>query len=1470
MNDKRANKLLVAFLACVLASQPSIAYAYMNNVQEASNEVTKSGVSISFDQPYAAIGKPLTVYVEGADSTTCTYVWKVEEKIIGVTENSYTPKQSDIEKLLSVTVKTPDGKEISKDILVSELPVVYINIENGQEVVDKEKYLNAEMHIQGNEIWTVDEGAAFDGAIEIKGRGNTTWNEPKKPYKLKLGEKTNLFGMGKSKHWVLLANYTDQSLLRNTLAYDLSGDMGMPHMQTVWVDVVMNGKKIGNYQFCEQIRIDSERVDIFNWEDASADCAKAIAKKEGLDKDVRDAMEEAMNTDMSWITSGTFKYQGKAYNVAKYYKVPDINGGYLMELDEYFDEVSKFKTNSGQPLMFNTPEFVNTNPDMVKYVKDYVQAFEDAVANQESYTSYYDGKDQHYTDLFDMDSLVDFWLIQELFFNEDAMKKSTYLYKGIDDTFHMGPMWDMDWSASGQGDTWRYDQWQTNHFNINAQSRQWYKDLIKDPYFIMKAQERYWEVHDLLTDIVKPDGKIDTYQSYLNASAIENCNRWYNGKNTFEGSVKTLKTWMTNRINWLDQQFMSKSSILDSFKISQNTSLSVSLKDNEGNDLPQDDAGNQVASDALVPYGSDVNVMFKDNHADAMRVYVNGKVLVDEAFDREANVTIPYAEIDAQKGNSIVEVCLYQYGRKTSSRILRLGKLEAQPVSLEVTLPSKVTYELNEEFDATGMLIQARLNDDSLIDVNVEDTVIKGFDSTTPGEKTINITWKDLEASFTINVLEAHAESLVIDNIKDTYIQGESFDFSKLKVSAHMSDQSIQDVSAQVTVENFDSTQAGTNTITITYGGVSIQKDLQILKVANKEALQEAVTKGDAFILSDIYKKSDASDQSSLNVLLSIARVWLQTPTTDQALVDVATNQLLDKMQEMTDKVAVKDKKEALFILLESCKTFVKDHYSQASWNVLANARTTADDVYKNSSDISQISTAYDVLEASIHNLVNIETLRASISSAQELKEADYTAESFAVLVQAIETGQALYADGTKEAVDRAIEEIKAAVKQLVPVTESEAVEKAILNSAVQKAMIIYDTGLDNIAKAVVDRFNMSLETAVNVLANAESTPDTMMEAWLDLANAMQYLDFHADKTQLKALLVEADEINKNLNAYKEDGKQAFKDALANAKDIISSDTALDKSIHKAHDRLATAISKLIPVNDFDTTILKYFIQQADEAMADAEYYQQNAAWGIFVKAYQKAKDVYALPSSQLDIDEAAMALASAYEDIRLIPDENHLQELALLKYLINETKGAVDEADYYEKDVAWTTFLNAYDKANLLYGHANSRKAIRNAATVLADAYEDIRFIANEDRLNELHDFINRMNAMDASVFSAEDFAMITNAKEYAQSLYARNKFTAEEFSMFKEKQTVADEITKDVVVPSPEEPQDPSIPNEPVQSPSENGKPSISIPDTKSVVKKEGIAKTGDMTNTVTSMFAMMVSGASFLFLRKKRKNK
>lgn len=101
------------------------------------------------------------------------------------------------------------------------------------------------------------------GTLEMRGRGNWTWNQNKKPYQIKLEKSADLLGMGKAKTWLLLANVMDASLLRDQLFYDLATDMGLAYSPDIEpVDVFLNGEYIGQYSLCEKVEVGKSRVNI--------------------------------------------------------------------------------------------------------------------------------------------------------------------------------------------------------------------------------------------------------------------------------------------------------------------------------------------------------------------------------------------------------------------------------------------------------------------------------------------------------------------------------------------------------------------------------------------------------------------------------------------------------------------------------------------------------------------------------------------------------------------------------------------------------------------------------------------------------------------------------------------------------------------------------------------------------------------------------------------------------------------------------------------------------------------------------------------------------------------------------------------------------------------------------------------------------------------------------------------------------
>ena len=105
-----------------------------------------------------------------------------------------------------------------------------------------------------------------DAPGQVKVRGNSTSNAPKKPYTIKFSNKQNLFGMGKAKKWVLLANCFDPTLLRNAMALQVASKLNLDYVSDFqFVDVYMDGVFKGNYLLTEQIETGKNRIDI-DWD----------------------------------------------------------------------------------------------------------------------------------------------------------------------------------------------------------------------------------------------------------------------------------------------------------------------------------------------------------------------------------------------------------------------------------------------------------------------------------------------------------------------------------------------------------------------------------------------------------------------------------------------------------------------------------------------------------------------------------------------------------------------------------------------------------------------------------------------------------------------------------------------------------------------------------------------------------------------------------------------------------------------------------------------------------------------------------------------------------------------------------------------------------------------------------------------------------------------------------------------------
>lgn len=426
---------------------------------------------------------------------------------------------------------TCDGENF-KVVIINESTVASIFIETESGNLDA-VHADKSYKEKGNITIVNADGlsAEYDGVLEyIKGRGNSTWNMEKKPYNIKLDKKADLFDMGKSKKWSLIANHTDDSLVRNVAAFYAAKEAGLPYTPLfVPCDVYINSEYMGAYLLTTRVEADESRVDIDNLDDVNEEICM---DKYGEDFDM-DTLEKG----------GIYgRWAGLLQGTQKWVKVPEKNseaptGGYILEMElanRYADEICGFVTSRSQPFIMKSPEYASES--QIKYISDYYQRFEDAVHSE-------DGKNdrgEHYTDLCDMTSLAKFYAINEWTSNQDCGLTSTYFYKPAGEKLYAGPAWDFD-ICFANNDSGRFGCDYTNPKEFTVCFGRQYRNTFFGKYDVhevphifnvlclkndfVKEVKNVWD-SEVKAAVDKTNVMLSTYAEANMGSAVMNAIRW--------------------------------------------------------------------------------------------------------------------------------------------------------------------------------------------------------------------------------------------------------------------------------------------------------------------------------------------------------------------------------------------------------------------------------------------------------------------------------------------------------------------------------------------------------------------------------------------------------------------------------------------------------------------------------------------------------------------------------------------------------------------------------------------------------------------------------------------------------------------------------------------------------------------------------------------------------------------------------
>lgn len=428
---------------------------------------------------------------------------------------------------------SPDG---ASDLVVEEvdyiyksssnsLPLISINT-NGNSIVDDPKVSADLQIIQGDSLVE-----AYQIGIEIRGSssqmfdkksyGFETWDVDKNDLDVSFG------GFPEEEDWILYGPYSDKSLIRNVLIYELSNAVGQYATRTAFYELEINESFRGTYVLMEKIKRDKNRV--------------AISKN----------------------------------------KEENISGGYILKIDkptsdgEWYDDSFSFSSkympngNLGQNknayFIYEYPDADDVDDDQKEYIQNYIHDFENALAEEEL-----SSEENGYKKYIDLDSFIDFFILNEVSKNPDGFRLSTYMYKNKDEKLKMGPIWDFNIAfgnvnycdgASPLGWTYLFNEVCPNDTWLVPF---WWNRFMEDPIFVEALKDRWnnlrsssFNTSEILQRIMLLEEKLKSSNAVKN-----NFSKWsilgeYVWPNDFIGDsykdeMNYLKDWIVKRMEWID------------------------------------------------------------------------------------------------------------------------------------------------------------------------------------------------------------------------------------------------------------------------------------------------------------------------------------------------------------------------------------------------------------------------------------------------------------------------------------------------------------------------------------------------------------------------------------------------------------------------------------------------------------------------------------------------------------------------------------------------------------------------------------------------------------------------------------------------------------------------------------------------------------------------------------------------------
>ena len=390
-----------------------------------------------------------------------------------------------------VTLTLEGGRTETVCLRQSSLPSLRLTL-NGTTL--DQIHQDKDVKYPGNDLVLTDGDDVLTGAVEIKGRGNSTWREyAKKPYQIKFSKKTSVLGMPAAKKWILLANASDDSMIRTRLVYDAAEQMGFPFVtEYQYVDLWIDGQYLGVYLLGEKAEIGKGRLNL---------------------QDPAGAMFE-------------------------------LDNGFATDEDHYFFEG---RLNS----YFALKEIVEEDDEHIQQAMTNFQTAMTRLTTALTSQGWENLSLSQLNEMIDVDSLARYYLMNEYVLNGESFFTSFFWYQdGASDVLHVGPLWDFDTCMGNKNE-------KVTDYNASSTSVLM-KKMLNIPAFYQRVQELYTRYKPVLTgmagqvDGLRDEIGVSADLNYLRWSTLGAANPKPGGTPfapTYDEALSRVRTWLAGRAN---------------------------------------------------------------------------------------------------------------------------------------------------------------------------------------------------------------------------------------------------------------------------------------------------------------------------------------------------------------------------------------------------------------------------------------------------------------------------------------------------------------------------------------------------------------------------------------------------------------------------------------------------------------------------------------------------------------------------------------------------------------------------------------------------------------------------------------------------------------------------------------------------------------------------------------------------------